>query len=99
VKLCSQRETPSDSAVSNPRLWSDDEQPGSYQLARWVSTDKRACVYQLNSTCLVSAVLFHMTRKLRGVRSRLRKRCLTVLDRHVISVQLPWDSNGVEIPK
>ena len=36
---------------------------------------KRACVYQLNSTCLVSTVLFYMTRKLRGVRSRLRKRC------------------------
>jgi len=53
----------------------------------------------LNVNLLVSAVLFHMTRKLRGVRSRLRKRCLTVLDRHVISVQLPWDSNGVEIPK
>ncbi len=65
----------------------------------WISSDKRVCVYQLNSTSLVSAVLFYMTRKLRGVRSRLRKRCLTVLDRHVISVQLPWDSNGVEIPK
>src|SRR5277367_4973800 len=31
-----------------------DGQPGSYQLARWVSIEKRACVYRFNSTCLIS---------------------------------------------
>ena len=31
-------------------------QPGSYRFVGRISTDKRACVYRLNSTCLVSRV-------------------------------------------
>jgi|HubBroStandDraft_6_1064221.scaffolds.fasta_scaffold63805_3 hypothetical protein len=31
---------------SNRTFWANHWQPGSYQLARWVSTDKRASVYR-----------------------------------------------------
>src|SRR5882762_10509178 len=51
-------------AVGNKLHWRSppiDGQAGSYRFVRRIGTDKRPCVYQLNSTCLVSAVLVHLT--------------------------------------
>jgi hypothetical protein len=36
--------------ASSIRFRVSDGQTGSYQLARWVGTDKRAYVYRFNST-------------------------------------------------
>ena len=45
---------------SDPLLLPDDGQPGSYEPVRRISTAKRACVYRLTFTCLVSRLSWSM---------------------------------------